>query len=106
MITTSMKSQISLAALSSSLLLTVKLKKDTTLVEHQLRFLSLKELQHQLNNDTAKKAFWINIYNAYFQLLFNSGKTKRKTIFTEKFIEIAQNKFSLDDIEHGILRRF
>ncbi|CAH8282206.1 uncharacterized protein DUF547 [Mariniflexile fucanivorans] len=101
-----MKSQKSLVELSSALLLNVKLNKDTTALKQQLRVLSFEELQHQLNRDESKKTFWINIYNAYFQLLSNPGKAKRKTIFTQKSIEIAQNTFSLDDIEHGILRRF
>tara|TARA_R110002096_G_scaffold345818_3_gene539283 strand:+ start:2126 stop:2824 length:699 start_codon:yes stop_codon:yes gene_type:complete len=95
-----------LVELSSALLLNVKLNKDTASVEHQLRVVSLKELQHQLNSDDTKKTFWINIYNAYFQILSNSEKAKMETIFTEKSIQIAQNHFSLDDIEHGILRKY
>ncbi len=101
-----LKTRNPLLELSSALLLHVKLMKDTKSEEHQLRAFPLKELQRQLNNDTAKKAFWINIYNAYFQMLSNSEKAKQNTIFTEKSIEVAQNKFSLDDIEHGILRKF
>ncbi|MFD2917222.1 DUF547 domain-containing protein [Psychroserpens luteus] len=96
----------SLVALSSALLFNVKLNKNTTVEEQKLRAISIADLQQQLKNDDAKKAFWINIYNAYFQILSNSKKAKRKTIFTEKSIEIAQNTFSLDDIEHGILRRY
>jgi hypothetical protein len=101
-----MKTQNSLVELSSALLLHVKLNKVTTSLEQQLKVFSLEELQHRLNSDDAKKTFWINIYNAYFQLLSNSKNAKRKTIFSEKSIEIAQNRFSLDDIEHGILRRY
>lgn len=102
----SIKTPNTLIELSSALLLNVKLKKDTTSLEQQLSAISLEELQHQLNSDDAKKTFWINIYNAYFQLFSNSKNEKRKTIFTEKSIEIAHFKFSLDEIEHGILRRY
>lgn len=100
------KTPNTLIELSSALLLNVKLHKDSTLLEQQLEAISLKKLQNQLNSDDAKKTFWINIYNALFQLLSNSGKAKRKTIFTEKSIEIAHNRFSLDNIEHGILRKY
>lgn len=101
-----MKTPNSLVELSSTLLLNVKLNKVTTTLEHQLRDISREELQHQLNSDDTKKAFWINIYNAFFQMLSNSKNAKGKTIFTEKSIEIAHIKFSLDEIEHGILRRY
>ena len=30
-----------------------------------------EELQDQLFDDSLKKAFWINIYNAYYQILRN-----------------------------------
>ncbi|CAH8281882.1 uncharacterized protein DUF547 [Mariniflexile fucanivorans] len=95
-----------LVALSGALLLHVKLNKDTTALEQKLGEFTLEELQRQLSSDEAKKTFWINIYNAYFQMLSNSKKVKRKTIFKVKSIEIAQKSFSLDDIEHGILRRY
>lgn len=92
--------------LSRVLIINVKMDKPTIAEEQQLRTISLKNLQHQLKTDSAKKAFWINIYNAYFQMLSNSERAKIKSIFKEKLIEIGQNTFSLDDIEHGILRRY
>ena len=75
-------------------------------------FIQLKNLNYQtlltsLNTDNAKKAFWINLYNGQTQtaLKNNPGKYKnRNAFYKEKQIEIAGNKFSLDDIEHGILR--
>ncbi len=59
-----------------------------------------------LYNDDAIKTFWINIYNAWFQILATREKKKSPEIFTGKLITIADTKFSLDDIEHGILRRY
>jgi hypothetical protein len=96
----------SLISLSGKLLLNVKLNVTTSTEEQKLRSLSIKELQQQLNTEEDKKTFWINIYNAYFQILSNREKLHRKTIFTKKTILIAQTRFSLDDIEHGILRKY
>lgn len=101
-----MKTFISLVELSTALLLNVKLNKPTIIEEQQLRATSLEKLQHELKSDDAKKAFWINIYNAYFQLASNFEQAKMGTIFSDKLIQIAQHNFSLDEIEHGILRKY
>lgn len=101
-----MKNTNSLLSLSGKLLLNVKLNEDTPIEEQKLRNISIMELHHQLKTDDDKKTFWINIYNAYFQILTNREKLHRKTIFTKKIIIIAQTRFSLDDIEHGILRKY
>lgn len=101
-----MENTNSLLLLSGKLLLKVKLNEDTLVEEQKLRSISLTELQHQLNTDDGKKTFWINIYNAYFQILSNREKLDRKSIFKERVIVIAQTKFSLDEIEHGILRKY
>ncbi|WP_162946204.1 DUF547 domain-containing protein [Chitinophaga barathri] len=65
-------------------------------------------LAAQLKTDAQKKAFWLNIYNAYTQVILteNTGAYKnRRAFFGKKQIRIAGMEFSLDDIEHGILRR-
>lgn len=95
----------SLLSISAKLLLKVKMHEDTKLEEQKLKNISIFNLHHELRSDNAKKAFWINIYNAYFQILSNRERLHRKTIFTKKIITIAQTRFSLDDIEHGILRK-
>ncbi|MFH6959526.1 DUF547 domain-containing protein [Flavobacterium aquidurense] len=89
---------------AGKLLLDVKLNLDTVLEEQKLKIVSLTDLQKELISDDAKKTFWINIYNAYFQIL-SKQKGNSKKIFTEKDIIIANTQFSLDDIEHGILRK-
>nr|WP_315166387.1 DUF547 domain-containing protein [uncultured Flavobacterium sp.] len=101
-----MENTDSLLSLSEKLLLNVKLNADTSLEEQKLKNISIIELHHLLKTDEAKKTFWINSYNAYFQILSNREKLHRKTIFTKKTIVIAQTRFSLDDIEHGILRKY
>lgn len=92
--------------LSSKLLYTVKTEASTDSIENALTTLKPDELITGLNNDTARKVFWINIYNAYYQLLAGREQKIRPKIFTGKFICIAGIYFSLDDIEHGILRRY
>ena len=101
-----MKNLINLLTLSETLLLNVKLKKDTSEIEHILAEQSITVVYGQLSGDKEKNAFWINIYNAYFQLLVSRKTSQGKHIFKIKDINIAQTLFSLDDIEHGILRRY
>lgn len=101
-----MKIPYALLSLSGKLLLNVKLNKITASEEQKLSSISIMELYHQLDFDNTKKTFWINIYNAYFQILTKREKLDRKTIFTKRIIVIAQKRFSLDDIEHGILRKY
>ncbi|MDW5287487.1 DUF547 domain-containing protein [Formosa sp. PL04] len=96
----------SLLSLSEALLLNVKLRKDTRLIEHALHTMSITELTSQLITDRKKNTFWINIYNAYFQILAGRDHTQGKRMFLKKEINIAETFFSLDDIEHGILRRY
>ncbi|MEO7923437.1 MAG: DUF547 domain-containing protein [Chitinophagaceae bacterium] len=65
-------------------------------------------LDQQLKDDNTKKAFWLNIYNAYVQLLLKENPDtyrKRGQFFRAKQIVIAGHRLSLDKIEHGILRR-
>lgn len=57
-----------------------------------------------LGNDSEKLAFWINIYNSFYQIIATEYPEVSNSIFKEKRIEIANIILSLDDIEHGILR--
>ena len=93
-------------ALSIALLMSVRDGLPTGDLESQLAQLSMADLETALNDDNSKKTFWINIYNAYFQLLATREKLVKPAIFNERIIAIAGAKFSLDDIEHGILRRY
>ena len=96
----------SLVALSGKLLLNVKSEVPTEKLETELAEIKKENLVVGLSNDNARKTFWINIYNAYFQILAVREKKKTPEIFTEKLIKIGQTLFSLDDIEHGILRKY
>jgi hypothetical protein len=67
-----------------------------------------KVLLAQLKTENDKKAFFINLYNAYTQYILKKspGKyKKRNAFFKAKQINLAGNQISLDKIENGFLRR-
>lgn len=76
-----------------------------------LRKLDRGELIRSLATDDEKKAFWINLYNAFnFHFLlqnpqFTLDPDQRKAHFETRKLELAGWKLSMDTIEHGILRR-
>lgn len=92
--------------LSEQLLLTVKKQQDTTAFQEEMANISLPELKTALVNDDQKKAFWLNIYNAYYQILRIEKKMDKPDIYRKRSFTIAGEPFSLDDVEHGILRKF
>lgn len=98
--------QKELVELSAQLLFAVKTDAPTDSLENQLAQLSKQALILGLSNDTARKAFWINIYNAYYQILATREKKTRPIIFTDKAFAIGGLALSLDDVEHGILRKY
>lgn len=97
-----------LIALSQQLLLAAKTNKPVDSFTTVLSNTTEVQLENQLATENQRKAFWINIYNAYTQIILtkNPGQYKnRDRFFTGKQIVIAGRHLSLDDIEHGILRR-
>ncbi len=61
-----------------------------------------------LNGDDKRKAFWINVYNATTQSVLKAEPDRyknRNAFFRAKLVTIAGHRTSLDEIEHGILRR-
>lgn len=66
------------------------------------------ELQSQLTNDAQKLAFWVNVYNAYIQVILKedpSAYEDRRSFFKKPQIKIAGELMCFADIEHGIIRR-
>lgn len=97
-----------LVTISQQLLLAAKTKDPTDSMVELLNHISGSQLSSQLTTDDLKKAFWLNIYNAFTQiiLLKDPGQYKlRSSFFGSKQINISGRLMSLDDIEHGILRR-
>jgi hypothetical protein len=99
---------VNLVDLSQQMLLAAKTKEPTDSFELVLKTLDPVMLKTQLVSDDLKKAFWINLYNAYTQIILSRNPDKykkRSAFFGDKQIDIAGRKLSLDDLEHGILRR-
>ena len=70
---------------AEQLLLAVKMRDETKELVDQVSLGSTRDLMTQLDSDTLKKTFWINIYNAYYQILRQKGYNKpevyRKRLF-------------------------
>ena len=92
--------------LSEQLLLAVKNEEAHDSVLTTLAAYDATEIEKQLHNDRCKNAFWINIYNSFFQILRKHRHLGPPKIYTAKEMIIAGHRISLDDIEHGVLRRY
>lgn len=97
-----------LVQLSQQLLLAAKTKEPTDSLVRRLRQIPLSDLETELTTEDNKKAFWINIYNSFTQIILTYNPRKyqhRGSFFATKQISVGGENLSLDDIEHGILRR-
>ncbi len=81
-------------------------------VEEHLRILKNVNsdlLDAALNTPRERLAFWTNIYNGFSQYFLQKDSTlyvnDRGAFFSKEQIPIAGYKVSLEDIEHGVLRR-
>lgn len=95
-------------ALSQQFIYAAKTGDSTVIIEEALKNLNYDVFKNSVASDEEKKAFWINIYNGYTQVLLKKNPDQYKSrnkFFKRKQIDIAGKYFSLDDIEHGILRR-
>jgi hypothetical protein len=93
--------------LSEEILEAIEKKEDVSIHMKTLSFAKENQLAGQLGTDAQKIAFWVNIYNAYIQIILtqDSGKyNDRSAFFKEKQINIAGKMLSFADIEHGIIR--
>ncbi len=66
--------------------------------------LNLDDLANELNSDSRKLAFWINVYNAW-AYSFLSKRPFSLRSFQQRSLCIGGRQLSLNDIEHGLLRR-
>ena len=102
-----LKSSNKLVQLSQTFVYSAKTGENTTQLLQQIKALNYHELVKQLVNDDQKKAFWINLYNGFTQVILKKDPDKykdRSAFFEAKQLLIAQQLFSLDQIEHDILR--
>lgn len=99
---------MNLINISKQILLAAKTKEPADSFVNMLENISKENIRNDLTSDNLKKAFWINLYNAYSQIILSkdlSKYTTRSSFFGSRQIIIAGMKLSLDDIEHGLLRR-
>ncbi len=91
---------------AQNLLYAVKSELPTRLLLKEIAMLDSLKLARDLNHEDDRKAFWINIYNAFFQLGIEqyTSLTLNKLRAKKLFI-IAGNKLSLDQIENGLLKQ-
>ena len=97
-----------LVKLSQDFMYAAKTNAATENYIHRLKDLTYDELITGLKNDDDKKAFWVNLYNAYTNTSLHNNPDQykdRKIFFKNQNIIVAGKPFSLDKIEHGILRR-
>jgi len=97
-----------LVKLSQDLLFAVKTNAEYDAFVRQLSELSVEDLLIELKEDNSKKAFWLNVYNAYAQLLLKKNPKlfeDRSAFYAKNQIAIAGMYLSFNEIEHGILRK-
>lgn len=108
---TTLQAQESAEDLAQEYLKNVKIDLPCDSVKLKLSQISSEDLSKQLSSDAVKLAFWLNIYNAITQENLHAhpewfkDKKSRATFYGSKLIKVGGKHLSLDQIEHGILRR-
>lgn len=95
-------------ALSEQFLENIINNRSTSDIRAQLYTTTLNELEKGLISDDEKLAFWINIYNAYIQVILSENPDlykDRPSFFKKEQIPIAGRLVSFAKIEHGIIRK-
>lgn len=96
-----------LIAASQQLLLAAKTGEPVDSLVQFFAAVPFNQLQKELSTDVKAKAFWLNIYNAYTQVLLQQNPDaykNRNQFFKSRQINMAGQKLSLDFIEHRIIR--
>jgi hypothetical protein len=74
----------------------------------RLSAININSLEQQLSTDDAKITFWVNLYNATVQYYLTKDPSlfdDRGNFFSTKRVNISGHIMSLDDIEHGMIRK-
>lgn len=108
-----MTRQPTLAYLSMLLVERIRDEMPTGDIKDCLANISSERLKSELNTEKQKKAFWLNVYNAYVQIILQENPElfeDRNSWFGYNFfsspqVTIAGYRMSFDDMEHGIMRR-
>ena len=89
------------------------LKNNETLLDNYLAYIQNNEPTKDWSSNK-KKAFWINTYNAYtIKIILNNYPLKSirdikidgKTAWKIPFVKVGQKRYTLDQIDHEILRK-
>ena len=91
-----------LAGWSNILLSDIRFGKNTKVMRRQLAQDVPRKVFYRFDQNT-KKAFWINIYNAFYIYMSERFGKPAKFLLDRKHITIARHTFSLNDIERDIL---
>lgn len=94
--------------LSEQFLRNIKEGTSTNEIRTKLYNTSLEELKNGLVTDDQKLAFWVNIYNAYIQVILSENPdlyNDRRDFFKREQIPVAGRLVSFSKIEHGIIRK-
>ncbi len=105
--------EVTLATLSMFLIQRIRNEESTEKITDCLANISPAKLKSELDTESEKKAFWLNVYNAYIQIILQDQPElfeDRNSWFGYNFfsspqVTIAGYKMSFDDLEHGIMRR-
>lgn len=108
-----MNRSVTLAHLSVYLIEQIRNNQPTEKITNCLANISPEKLKPSLSTESGKKAFWLNVYNAYIQIILQENPElfeDRNSWFGYNFfsspqIVIAGYHMSFDDMEHGIMRR-
>jgi hypothetical protein len=98
------RAYLRILGLSEDFLHAVLYQKNTHQIELELQHISLPSLYHGQAPSQVQIAFWINQYNAWHLWLRKHTSLTGAALFRTKKITIGKRTFSLDDIEHQILR--
>ncbi|MEO5647892.1 MAG: hypothetical protein ABIQ56_05985 [Chitinophagaceae bacterium] len=81
--------QLTLIDLSQQILLAIKTKEPANSFLQTLAEIDPERFQQELSGDDNKKAFWINLYNAYTQVILNANPASMK--IAESSLEISKS---------------
>jgi len=93
--------------LGKALLIAVANDDDYQEIQSRLANTKADNLAAELDTDTKRKAFWMNVYNAYVNITLAENPSlweDRGKFFGEDRFVIAGEELSFDEVEHGIIR--
>lgn len=99
--------KMDLNELSKEFLIKIKNNESTKEIQNALSEVTIDELETSLDTNNKKLAFWVNIYNAYIQVILQKNPDlykDRSDFFKADRISLAGEMISFELIEHGIIR--